>query len=70
MLTAIGVVIGTASVILLISLAIGLQQSATSNLWGISDLKRIEVYPGYSEVPMGMSVAVDGKAACPAACSC
>ncbi len=61
MLTAIGVVIGTASVILLISLAIGLQQSATSNLWGISDLKRIDVYPGYSEVPMGMSVAVDGK---------
>ncbi len=30
-LTAIGVVIGTASVILLVSLAIGLQRSATSH---------------------------------------
>lgn len=46
-LTAVGVVIGTASVVLLVSLATGLQRSATSNLWGISDLKRIDVYPGY-----------------------
>ena len=44
-LTAIGVVIGTAAVVLLVSLAIGLQQSATSQLYGISDLRRIEVYP-------------------------
>ena len=65
MLTAIGVVIGTASVILLISLAIGLQKSATSNLWGISDLRRIDVYPGYSEVPMGMAVSVDSKTGMP-----
>lgn len=57
-LTAIGVIIGTASVILLVSLAIGLQKSATSNLWGISDLKRIDVYPGYSE-PVGGVVAMD-----------
>ncbi len=49
-LTAVGVVIGTASVVLLISLAIGLQQSATSQLWGISDLRRIDVYPGYNDV--------------------
>ena len=49
-LTAVGVVIGTASVVLLISLAIGLQKSATSQLWGISDLKRIDVYPGYNDV--------------------
>lgn len=48
-LTAIGVVIGTASVVLLISLASGLQRSATENLWGISDLKRIDVYPGWIE---------------------
>ena len=48
-LTAIGVVIGTASVVLLISLASGLQHSATENLWGISDLKRIDVYPGWIE---------------------
>lgn len=46
-LTAIGVVIGTAAVVLLVSLAIGLQQSATSQLYGISDLRRIEVYPNY-----------------------
>ncbi|MFN7037799.1 MAG: ABC transporter permease, partial [Bellilinea sp.] len=59
-LTAIGVVIGTASVILLVSLAIGLQRSATSQLWGISDLKRIDVYPGWSEVNVGPGpVAVD-----------
>lgn len=58
-LTAVGVVIGTAAVVLLVSLATGLQKSATSNLWGISDLSRIEVYPNYGEgmmveaVPMG-----------------
>ena len=58
-LTAIGVVIGTAAVVLLVSLATGLQKSATSNLWGISDLSRIEVYPNYGEgmymeaAPMG-----------------
>lgn len=58
-LTAVGVVIGTAAVVLLVSLATGLQKSATSNLWGITDLSRIEVYPNYGEgmyveaVPMG-----------------
>ncbi len=49
LLTAIGVVIGTASVVLLVSLATGLQKSATSNLWGITDLSRIDVYPNYGE---------------------
>ena len=58
-LTAVGVVIGTAAVVLLVSLATGLQKSATSNLWGITDLSRIDVYPNYGEgmymeaVPMG-----------------
>lgn len=51
-LTAIGVVIGTAAVILLVSLATGLQRNATSQLYGISDLKRIEVYPNYGEGPI------------------
>lgn len=46
-LTAIGVVIGTAAVIILVSLANGLQKSATSQLWGISDLKMIQVSPNY-----------------------
>lgn len=46
-LTATGVIIGTAAVVILVSLAIGLQQSATSQLWGISDLSLIQVYPNY-----------------------
>jgi putative ABC transport system permease protein len=45
-LTAIGVVIGTAAVVVLVSLAIGLQQNATSQLWGINDLSLINVNPG------------------------
>ncbi|HWQ46429.1 MAG TPA: ABC transporter permease, partial [Longilinea sp.] len=47
-LTAVGVVIGTAAVVLLVSLAIGLQESYTSQLYGINDLTRIDVYPDYS----------------------
>src|SRR3990170_3217655 len=47
-LTAVGVVIGTAAVVVLVSLAIGLQRNATEQLGGISDLTRIEVYPGYN----------------------
>lgn len=46
-LTTLGVIIGTAAVILLVSLGLGLQRNATSQLWGISDLRRIEVYPNY-----------------------
>ncbi len=46
-MTAIGVVIGTAAVVTLVSLGVGLQKSATSQLWGINDLTSIEVYPGY-----------------------
>ncbi|NMB87413.1 MAG: ABC transporter permease, partial [Chloroflexi bacterium] len=52
LLTAIGVVIGTAAVVLLVSLASGLQQNATSQLTGIGDLTTISVYPGYDEVAM------------------
>ena len=47
-LTAIGVIIGTAAVVVLVSLAVGLQKNATSQLYGISDLTNIEVYPGYN----------------------
>ena len=54
-LTAIGVVIGTAAVVLLVSLVTGLQANATSQLYGIGDLKRIEVYPGYSEKTVSSS---------------
>lgn len=46
-LTAIGVVIGTAAVVILVSLGIGLQKSATDSLYGIGDLTLIDVYPTY-----------------------
>lgn len=48
-LTAIGVVIGTAAVVILVSLAIGLQKSATDQLYGIGDLTLIDVMPTYGE---------------------
>jgi putative ABC transport system permease protein len=47
-LTAIGVVIGTAAVVVLVSLAIGLQQNANEQLYGIGDLTQIQVSPGYA----------------------
>lgn len=46
-LTAIGVVIGTAAVVILVSLAIGLQMNATEQLYGIGDLSQINVMPSY-----------------------
>ena len=48
-LTAIGVVIGTAAVVILVSLAIGLQQNAEQQLYGIGDLTQISVSPTYPE---------------------
>lgn len=48
LLTAVGVVIGTSAVVVLVSLAVGLRENATQQLWGINDLTSIEVYPGYS----------------------
>jgi putative ABC transport system permease protein len=51
-LTAIGVVIGTSAVVVLVSLGIGLQQNANSQLFGIGDLTQIQVSPGYSEGPV------------------
>ena len=48
-LTAIGVVIGTAAVVILVSLAIGLQKNATEQLYGIGDLSQIQVSPGYGD---------------------
>jgi putative ABC transport system permease protein len=51
-LTAIGVVIGTAAVVILVSLAIGLQKNANEQLYGIGDLTQIQVSPAY-EMPQG-----------------
>ncbi|MEW5829766.1 MAG: ABC transporter permease [Chloroflexota bacterium] len=53
-LTAVGVVIGTAAVVILVSLAIGLQQSANEQLYGIGDLSLIQVSPNYGEMPVVM----------------
>jgi len=52
-LTAIGVIIGTAAIVVLVSLAIGLQRNANQQLFGIGDLSRIEVMPNYGEYPGG-----------------
>ena len=61
-LTAIGVVIGTAAVVILVSLAIGLQRSANEQLYGIGDLTQIQVNPSYGgEVALGPSGGSGGK---------
>ena len=57
-LTAIGVIIGTTAVVLLVSLGVGLQKNAESQLGGIGDLTRIIVYPGVS-IESGGAVAVE-----------
>lgn len=51
-LTAIGVVIGTAAVVILVSLAIGLQKNANEQLYGIGDLTQIQVMPSFGEGPV------------------
>ncbi|MCB8988748.1 MAG: ABC transporter permease [Ardenticatenaceae bacterium] len=48
-LTAVGVIIGTAAVVLLVSLGSGLQQNAASQLGGIGDLTKINVSPNFTE---------------------
>jgi putative ABC transport system permease protein len=55
-LTAVGVIIGTAAIVVLVSLAIGLQKNATQQLYGIGDLTQIQVYPKYEEMPAGVVV--------------
>jgi putative ABC transport system permease protein len=57
-LTAIGVVIGTAAMVVLVSLAIGLQRNANEQLYGIGDLTQIQVYPGYPMEGGGGGVTV------------
>jgi putative ABC transport system permease protein len=61
-LTAIGVVIGTSAVVILVSLAIGLQKNANEQLYGIGDLTQIQVMPSYGDGGGGgMPVSVGGK---------
>src|SRR4030095_10306068 len=52
-LTAICVVIGTAAVVILVSLAIGLQKNANEQLYGIGDLTQIQVMPAYEMMEGG-----------------
>jgi len=48
-LTAIGVVVGTASILILVSLIGALKQNAAESLFGISEMRKITVSPGYGE---------------------
>jgi putative ABC transport system permease protein len=64
-LTAIGVVIGTAAVVILVSLAIGLQRNANEQLYGIGDLTQIQVSPAYEMMDRGMVVQVSGGVGMP-----
>jgi putative ABC transport system permease protein len=60
-LTAVGVVIGTAAVVVLVSLAIGLQRNANQQLYGIGDLTQIQVMPNYGpQGPGAVMVKVAG----------
>jgi len=60
-LTAVGVVIGTAAVVILVSLAIGLQRNAQQQLVGIGDLTLVSVSPNYGEfVPEASSSGSKG----------
>lgn len=59
-LTAIGVVIGTAAVVILVSLAIGLQRNATQQLWGIGDISQIQVSPNYGGVVYEIAPGASG----------
>lgn len=57
-LTAIGVIIGTAAVVVLVSLGAGLQRNATEQLGNIGDLTAINVSPVYGEGPGGPIISV------------
>jgi putative ABC transport system permease protein len=59
-LTAVGVVIGTAAVVLLVALATGLQRNATSQFASIADLTTITVIPQYDMGTSSMAMNVGG----------
>src|SRR6185503_19421305 len=60
-LTAIGVVIGTSAVVILVSLAIGLQRNANEQLYGIGDLSQIQVSPTFGGEGVSFSGPVMGR---------
>ncbi|MGI6741162.1 MAG: ABC transporter permease [Brevefilum sp.] len=58
MLTAIGVVIGTAAVVVLVSLAQGLKQNASAQFGNIAELSQISVYPDWESQMMQMDAGM------------
>jgi putative ABC transport system permease protein len=58
LLTAIGVVIGTAAVVVLVSLGLGLQRSMSVQVGNISELTQIQVSPNYGDYGGGFMVEV------------
>lgn len=48
-LTAVGVIIGTAAVVILVSLGVGLQKDARERLGNSGDLTLLQVWPGWAE---------------------
>ena len=65
-LTAIGVVIGSAAVVLLVALAAGLQRNANSQFSGMTDLTLITVQPNYDQGGGGGVKVVGGTGSQPA----
>jgi len=59
-LTAIGVVVGTASILILVSLITALKDNAAQSLFGISEMKKIQVSPGYGESSSNEDELYDG----------
>ena len=59
LLTAIGVVIGTAAIVVLVSLAQGLQQNANEQFGNIAEMSRINVMPNW-EAAMEMASPIGG----------
>jgi len=60
-LTAIGVTIGTASIVAMMSLAIGLKEQAVQSVSKFGNLTEIEVYPGYNPDNPAQSPSLDNN---------
>ena len=61
-MTAAGVLVGTAAVILLVALTIGLQQAAEAGIGSSVSLTRIDVYPGWTPDPEATIPQLDNDA--------
>ncbi|GAB4572926.1 MAG: ABC transporter permease [Anaerolineae bacterium] len=61
-MTASGVLVGTAAVVLLLAFTIGLQQAAESGIGSVASLTEVRVYPGFSPDPEAPSRQLDAEA--------